>query len=40
MIFLNPLGANPAKWSNTPTLCRQKPTNCLIVLDGFVGLAL
>ena len=24
----------------TQTICRQKPTNCLIVFDHFVGLAL
>ena len=25
---------------HTQTICRQKPTNCLIVFDNFVGLAL
>ena len=32
---LNPLSANPTKWSNT-----LLPTNCLSVFDHFVGLAL
>ena len=30
-LVLNPLSANPTKWSN--------PTNCLSVFDHFVGLA-
>ena len=33
---LNPLSANPTKWSNTPNLL----TNYLSVFDHFVGLAL
>ena len=36
---LNPLGANPTKWSNTPKQLTN-PTNCLNVFDNFVGLAL
>ena len=32
--------ANLTKWSNTPTICRQQPTNCLGVFNHFVGLAL
>ena len=27
-------------WSNTQTICRILPTNCLSVLDHFVGLVL
>ena len=35
-----PLNANPTKWSNTlKTFRRLLPTNCLSVLDHFVGLA-
>ena len=34
--IINPLNANPAKWSNT---FKQKPTNCLSVFDHFVELA-
>ena len=37
---LNHLSANPTKWSNTQTIRRQQPTNCLSVFDHFVGLAL
>ena len=41
LLLLNPLSANPTKWSNTlKTIRRQKPTNCLSVFDHFVGLAL
>ena len=36
----NPLSANPIKWSNTQTICRLLPTNCLGEFDRFVGLAL
>ena len=35
--FINPLSANPSKLSNA---LKQLPTNCLSVLDYFVGLAL
>ena len=39
--YFNPLSANPTKWSNTNKQCVGKlPTNCLSVLDHFVGLAL
>ena len=38
---LNPLSANPTKWSNTLKQFDGKlPTNCLSVFDHFVGLAL
>ena len=37
---INPLSANPTKWSNTQTIRRQKPTNGLSVFDHFVELAL
>ena len=37
----NPLSTNPTKWSNTLKQFPGKlPTNCLSVLDHFVGLAL
>ena len=38
---INPLSANPTKWSNKlkQFVCNL-PTNCLIVFDHFVGLAL
>ena len=36
----NPLSTNPAKWSNTLKQFVGQPTNCLIVFDHFVGLAL
>ena len=36
----NPSSANPTKWSNTQTISRLLLTNCLSVLDHFVGLAL
>ena len=36
-INLNPLSANPTKWSNT---CSLFPMNCLSVFDQFVGLVL
>ena len=35
---VNPLSANPQKWSNR--LKHELPTNCLSVFDYFVGLAL
>ena len=39
--FLNPLSANPTKWSNTlEKFVVKLPTNCLSVFDHFVGLAL
>ena len=39
--LLNPLSANPTKWSNTlKQLVGNLPTNCLSVFDHFVGLAL
>ena len=39
--FFNPWSANPTKWSrHSQTNCRLLPTNCLSVLDNFVGLAL
>ena len=38
---LNPLSANPTKWSNTlKQFVGKLPTNCLSVFDHFVGLAL
>ena len=46
---LNPLSANPTKWSNTlkqlvgkstQTIRRLLPANCLSVFDHFVGLVL
>ena len=37
----NHLSANPTKWLNTlKQLVGNLPTNCLIVFDHFVGLAL
>ena len=39
--YLNPLSANPTKWSNTlKQLVGNLPTNCLSVFDHFVNLAL
>ena len=39
-LYINPLSANPTKWSNTlKTIRRQNQTNCLSVFDHFVGLA-
>ena len=41
LLILNPLGANPTKWSNTlKEFVGKLPTNCLSVFDHFVGLAL
>ena len=38
---LNPLSANPTKWSNTlKQFVGNLPTNCLSVFDHFVELAL
>ena len=38
---LNPLSANPTKWSNTlKQFVGKLPTNCLSVFDHFVKLAL
>ena len=38
---INPLGANPTKWSNTfKQFVGKLPTNRLSVFDHFVGLAL
>ena len=38
---VNPLSANPTKWSNTlKQFVGNLPTNCLSVFDHFVGLAL
>ena len=40
-IRLNPLSANPTKWSNTlKQFLGEQPANCLCVFDHFVGLAL
>ena len=39
--FFNSLSANPRKWSNTlKQFVDSLPTNCLIVFEHFVGLAL
>ena len=38
---INPLSANPTKWSNTlKQFVGKLPTNCLSVFGHFVGLAL
>ena len=38
--FLNPLSANPTKWSNTlKQFAGKLPTNCLSVFDHIVKLA-
>ena len=38
---INPLSTNPTKWSNTlKELIDNLPTNCLIVFDHFVKMAL
>ena len=40
-VLLNPLSANPKKWSNRlKQFVGKLPTNCLSVLDHFVKLAL
>ena len=39
--IINPLSANPTKWSNTPKqFVGNLPTNCLSVFDHFMNLAL
>ena len=39
--FVNPLSANPEKWSNTPKqIVGNLPTICLSVFDHFMNLAL
>ena len=39
--MLNPLSANPTKWSNTlKQFVANLPTNCLSVFDHFMNLAL
>ena len=39
--LVNPLSANPTKWSNTlKQFVGKLATNCLSVFDHFVGLAL
>ena len=41
LIQINPLSANPTKWSNTlKQFVGNLPTNCLRVFDQFVGLPL
>ena len=41
IIVINPLSANPTKWSNTlKQFVGKLPTNCLSVVDHFVILAL
>ena len=41
MMNVNPISANPTKWSNTLKQFVDKlPTNCLSVFDHFVNLAL
>ena len=41
LTFVNPLSANPTKWSNTlKHFVGKLPTNCLSVFDLFVGLEL
>ena len=35
--WVNPLSANPTKWSNTQTISRQQPSNCLVCLTIFRG---
>ena len=40
-LFINPLSANPTKWSNTlKQFVNKLPTNCLSVFDNFMGLVL
>ena len=40
-MFLNCLGVNPTKWSNTlKQVVGNLPTNCSNLFDHFVGLAL
>ena len=41
MVDINPLSANPKKWSNTlKQFVGNLPTNCLSVFDHFMNLAL
>ena len=41
MRYVNPLSANPTKWSNTlKQFVGKLPTDCLSVFDHFVELAL
>ena len=41
MLYLNPLNANPEKWSNTlKQIVGNLPTICLSVFDHFLNLAL
>ena len=41
MNYINPLSANPTKWSNTlKQFAGNLPTNCLSVFDHLVKLAL
>ena len=41
MPIINPLSANPEKWSNTlKQFVGNFPTNCLSVFDHFMNLAL
>ena len=41
LIYINPLNANPEKWSNTPKqIVGNLPTICLSVFDHFMNLAL
>ena len=41
LVGVNPLSANPTKWSNTlKHFVGKLQTNCLSVFDNFVGLAL
>ena len=41
IFYINPLSANPTKWSKTlKQFIGKLPTNCLSVYDHFVGLAL
>ena len=40
-LYLNPLSANPEKWSNTlKQIVGNLPTICLIEFDHFINLAL
>ena len=40
-LYIDPLSANPTKWSNTlKQFVSKLPMNCLSVFDHFVGLAL
>ena len=41
IVFLNPLSANPTKWSNKlKQFVGNLPTNCLSVFDHFMKLVL